>query len=141
MTVTATPTPTPTPETPKSARAIADLLEDSIAKVEKVVTITEDNDPNDSIGRPNGYVSAAVLYDSRVQCSDGLGADCGATVEEWKTVKAAGKRADYIQSILEDAPILGAEYDTVGGTFLLRVAGDLKPSEAKQYQEAFSALF
>lgn len=33
-----------------------------VASVVKVVTITEDNDPNNKIGRPGGYTSAAVIF-------------------------------------------------------------------------------
>ena len=46
------------------------------------MTITEDNDPNDLIGRPSGYTDAAVVYDSEAECTE-LGVDCGATIEIW----------------------------------------------------------
>jgi hypothetical protein len=38
-------------------------LQAVVPSVRKVVTITEDNDPNCLIGRPNGYTDAAVIYD------------------------------------------------------------------------------
>lgn len=142
-TVTATPTraPTPTRTRPADSAAFATALKAAIPQVSKVVVITEDNDPNNSIGRPNGYTSAAVLYDKRTKCSRGLGADCGATIEQWPTARDAKARASYIQGIYKKAPVLGSEYDTVKGTYLLRVSGDLKPSQAKAYSDAFSAGF
>ncbi|MFG1912582.1 hypothetical protein [Kribbella sp. NPDC048928] len=98
--------------------------------------ITEDNDPNKLVGRPNGYSDAAVLYDKGTDCTD-LGVDCGATVEIWPTTEDAKRRAAYIQNLLKDAPALGTEYDYVNAGALLRVAGALKPSTAKAYAGAF----
>lgn len=141
VTVTATPTPTPTPTGPTDAVAAAKAMQSSATHVTKVVEITEDNDPNTLIGRSNGYVSAAVLYDSRTACSDGLGADCGAMIEQWGSHADAVQRSDYIQKILKASPVLGSEYDTVQGPFLLRVAGDLKPSQATTYASLFQKQF
>lgn len=141
ITATPTPTPTPTPTGPADADAAAKDIQSSAKHVTKIVKITEDNDPNKLIGRSNGYVSAAVIYDSRTSCSDGLGADCGAMVEQWGSHADAQQRSDYIQKILKASPVLGSEYDTVQGSFLLRVAGDLKPSQAKTYASLFEKQF
>ncbi|WP_133766738.1 hypothetical protein [Amnibacterium kyonggiense] len=141
VTAAATPTPTPTPPGPADAAAAAKAIRSSAKHVAKVVEVTEDNDPNKLIGRSNGYVSAAVLYDSRTACSDGLGADCGAMVEQWGSPADAKQRSEYIQKILKASPVLGSEYDTVQGSFLLRVAGDLKPSQAKTYASLFEEQF
>lgn len=141
VTATLTPTPTPTPTAPANATAIATAIKAAVPQVTKLVTITEDNDPNNSIGRPSGYSSAAVLYDSRTKCSDGLGADCGATVEGWPSAKAAKARAAYIETLLKGSPLLGTEYDIVRGTYVLRVAGSIKPSKEKAYATAFAAQF
>ena len=48
--------------------ALATQLKAKVPSVTKIVTITENNDPNNKIGRPNGYVSAAVLYDPSLNC-------------------------------------------------------------------------
>lgn len=120
-----------------TARSVAEQIESEVDSVTEVVGITEDNDPNDLIGRPNGYEAAAVIYDDRVEC-DELGVECGATVEQWEDTDAAQDRSEYIQRILEDAPILGSEYHYLDGPFLVRVWGDLKPSEADEYEAAFT---
>lgn len=120
----------------QSARRYAAMTKAAVPTVTKAVQITEDNDPNSEIGRPNGYTDAAVLYDLTVSCTE-LGVDCGATIEIWPTSKEARARAVYIQGILKDAPVLGAEYDYLNGPVLLRVAGDIKPSKAKAYGLAF----
>lgn len=126
--------PTPTPQA-KDATELAEAVKQP--STTKVVTITEDNDPNNLIGRPNGYVSAAVLYESSVKCDD-LGADCGATIEVFASPEEAQARSDYIQAMLKEAPVLGSEYNTVVGPALLRVSGKVKPSVATQYADAFN---
>lgn len=103
---------------------------------EKVVEITEDNDPNNLIGRPNGYVEAAVIYAKGAQC-DELGVSCGATVELFEDADDAERRSDYIQGVLEKAPMLDSEYHYLDGAALLRVSGDIKPSDAEDYEKAF----
>lgn len=99
------------------------------------VPITEDNDPNDLLGRPNGYIAATVLKDSRLaDCGDDLGVDCGATVEEWPDAEAVKVRADFIAGLQKDSPLLGSEYHYLDGPVLVRVSGELKPSEAEGYE-------
>jgi hypothetical protein len=119
-----------------SAAQVARTLIASIPSVTKLVTLTEDNDPNDLIGRPTGYTAAVVVFDKRVTCSDGLGADCGATVEQWPSAAAAKARSEYIQTVQQAAPMLGTEYHYLTGRVLVRVAGHLKPSQAKAYAAA-----
>jgi serine/threonine protein kinase, bacterial len=103
--------------------------------------LTEANDDNHLLGRPNGYVAAVVLVDPR---SEGLcdmakpGADCGATVEQWPDQVAAQRRADYIQQMLAAQPMLGTEWTVVKGPLLLRVTGKLKPSDEKAYEASFN---
>lgn len=123
---------------PATAQSVAESIKATIPEVAELIEITEDNDPNDLIGRPNGYVAASILVDSRLpRCTD-LGTDCGVMIEQWPDQAAAQNRADYIQSMLKSMPMLGQEWNTVNGGLLLRVAGELKPSEAKAYETAFT---
>ena len=130
----APPASTQAPANPTDATAWARQV--SIDSTTKVVTVTEDNDPNNLIGRPNGYVSAAVLYDSGVECAE-LGTSCGGMVEVWPTAADAQRRSDYIQGILKDSPVLGTEYDTLNGAALLRIDGKVTPSVANSYAAKF----
>lgn len=120
-----------------AAVSIAEDVESQVDSVTKIVEITEDNDPNNLIGRPNGYETAAVIYDSRVHCDD-LGVECGAVVEQWPDDAAAEQRSAYIQGILEGTPAFGTEYHYLDGAVLLRVWGDLNPTDAEEYEDAFS---
>ena len=142
-TMVGSPKPAPTTDTAASAvpvpdaSALATQLKTHVPSATKIVTITENNDPNNKIGRPNGYVSAAVLYDSGATCdASSFGADCGAMIEVWPTEAAATTRATYIQGILSGGG-LGSEWDFVKGAALLRVTGTLKPSAAGIYGANF----
>lgn len=115
---------------------VAEGLKGVSSTANKVVTITEDNDPNDLIGRPRGYESAAIIYDSEVSC-DSLGSDCGVVVEVFTDGEEARARAEYIQGILKDTPAFGPEWNYVKGSALVRVTGHLKPSSAANYADAF----
>lgn len=127
--------PEPEPRTPIDA---ADDLASQIDAITRTTEITEDNDPNDLLGRPGGYIAAAVIEDDRAKCLDGLGAECGATIEQFETPEAAQERSDYIQGLLGADGPLGTEYNYVDGDLLLRVTGELKPSEAEEYEIAFA---
>lgn len=128
-------------QTSDDPQVVADSLKVQISEISAVVQVTEANDSNDLIGRPGKYDAATFMKDSRLTCSASelkdLDTSCGAKLERWPSQAAAQARADFIQKALEAMPILGTEYDYVRGGLLLRVAGDLKPSQAKEYQQAF----
>jgi hypothetical protein len=129
---------TTSPAGPPDATAVAERVKAGVQSVTKLVTITEGNDPNDKIGRPGGYVSAATLYDEGATCTE-LGADCGATVEVWPDEGSATARSQFIQEALKGANgLLGEEYHYQDGPALLRVTGQIKPSTAKTYGAAFT---
>lgn len=122
-----------------TAQSAAESIRAAIPEVTETVALTEDNDDNKLLGRPNGYEAATVLIDSRAQClPGGPGVDCGATIEQWPNAEAAQRRADYIQAIGRNLPTM-SEWTTVKGNLLLRVTGTLKPSAAEAYKAAFTA--
>lgn len=143
-TATGTVSPAAAPDSsssPEAAQSAAAAIRAAIPEVISLIAITEDNDANNMIGRPNGYVAATVLVDSRITagCDIGKpGIECGARVEQWPDQAAAQRRADYIKAMQSSMPILGREYQTVRGNLLLRVDGKLKPSAAQAYQAAFT---
>lgn len=120
-----------------TADSVAALIEKAVDV--EAITIDEDNDPNDLIGRPNGYDAAVVLKDPRVEdCGSDLGVDCGATIEEWDDADAAENRSEYIKGLQSGSSIFGSEYHYLVGNVLVRVTGELKPSEAEEYEEALN---
>jgi hypothetical protein len=131
------------PAAPKTARQYATALKSKLPRVRRVIVLTEDTDPNDMLGRPNGYISAAVLIDPQGEspCSGkNVGADCGAKVEVWPNAADAAARMKYVQEQLKQMPMLGTEYDYQAGPALLRVHGTVKPSIARTYQRAWRAI-
>lgn len=124
----------------------AEALKAAIPSVTKLVTITEKNDPNDLIGRPNGYVAAVVLHDSRGDCGtdfetdkvDETATDCGAKIEQWPDEAGAKRRSKHIQGIQKEmGSIAGSEWNYVKGGLLLRVGGNVPPSANEEYKAAF----
>ncbi|WP_218220433.1 hypothetical protein [Nesterenkonia sp. Act20] len=129
-------------QTPETATEVAEAVTEAVGSATEVTEVTEDNDPNDLIGRPNGYTGAAVIADEGGEPSEDLGVDTGATVEQWGSESDAQARSDYIQEIQkEGGGILGSEWNYLHGEFLLRVSGELKPSTADEYEAAFNELF
>lgn len=127
--------------TGRTALAAAEAIKAAIPSITQLVELTEATDDNSLLGRPNGYTAAVVLIDprSRGLCDPARpGVDCGATVEQWPSQAAAQARADYIRNIRAASPILGSEWTTVSGDLLLRVTGELTPSTAKSYENAFT---
>ena len=135
------PAAAPASSGPATAQSAAEAIRAAVPEVTSLIAITEDNEANHLLGRPNGYVAATVLVDSRITegCEIGEpGVECGARVEQWPDQAAAQKRADYIKTMISAVPIIGTEYQTVKGNLLLRVSGKLKPSAAQAYQAAFT---
>jgi hypothetical protein len=122
-----------------TAGEYAHAIAKQVRSTKRVTVLTEKTDANNLLGRPNGYVSAAVITDAGGDTSDSdPGVAYGATVEMFDSKPSAVRRSDYIQGILEDAPMLGTEYDYVRGKVLLRISGELPPSIAAEYKAAFT---
>ncbi len=140
------PPAAPSPSsTPSASPAPAPLTAAELASQLDVVTITgtfeftEENDPNELLGRPNGYTSATVIIDSGSgdpTCVD-PGAICGATIEVFEDAAGAQRRSDYILGLLESTPMLGSEYHFILDNALLRVDGSITPTVAAEYGESF----
>ena len=88
--------------------------------------------------------SKISFTDSRVdkkrvegQASDAV--DAGGSVEVYQDADGAARRAKYIQDLQKAAPILGTEYGYLEGPVLVRVSGNLTPTQAAEYKTAFDA--
>lgn len=118
-------------------QAEADKIVAAVESATESVRLTEDNDPNNLIGRPNGYEDGVVIKESSLDCSESFGTDCGVMIEVWSDAAQATKRAEYIQVLQIEAPMLGNEWHYMKDGALLRISGEVKPSVAKKYAEAF----
>ncbi|MFF5084637.1 hypothetical protein ACFY36_47000 [Actinoplanes sp. NPDC000266] len=128
---------------PATASAIVEKLKASGLGLTRVVVQNEDTDPNNLLGRPNGYVSrASGDLPGGDEAADQGSVDRGLVVEVFETAALAQRRSDYIQGLQKDSPILGSEwhYRTADGSGLVRVSGHVKPSLAKKVQAAVAKL-
>lgn len=125
------------------AEAVVERLRAAGVPIVSTNTVTAENDPNNLLGRPNGYTSKVEITDERVpeaeRSPDG-GVDNGASVEVFADAAAAQARADFIAEIAKSSPALANEYDYVRGPVLVRVTGKLTPAEAKIYETAVAEL-
>jgi len=110
---------------------------EDVPSVSKSVELTESTDPNDMLGRPNGYTAATVFYDKRASCDEPGGrvwSDSGDLPDS----QGAKRRSEYILEILKAVPALGSEYHFLDDGRLLRVTGELTPTQSKAYESAFT---
>ncbi|WP_186814914.1 PGRS-family protein, partial [Cellulomonas terrae] len=130
---------TPTVVAPVDAGAAAEALRAANPNIAAVTVYDETNDPNNLIGRPGQYTSAAQITDGRAAGGEGI--DAGAVVEVFATPQEAQARSTYIQETLAElGPAFGTEWHHLQGTHLLRVSGTLVPSANEEYAVAWNAL-
>ncbi|MEU9705938.1 hypothetical protein [Streptomyces sp. NPDC047981] len=119
-------------------------LSGKVASAKLSGVVTEDDDPNHLLGRPNQYTSKVTFTDSRIKVDDVAGAEpgsvgLGGAIEVFTIAADSQARADYIQRVTKGMPML-AEYDFVSGTVLIRVSHYLTPTQAADYKAAAAAL-
>ena len=113
-------------------------LRAGVPEITDALVYDETTDPNDLLGRPNGYTGAASLTDSRATNSAGTGGiDLGAVLEVWPTPVDAQARADYIATLQKGNTLLSSEYHHLRSNVLLRVSGQLPPSVDATYAASF----
>ncbi|WP_147457222.1 hypothetical protein [Micromonospora pisi] len=140
----AAPAPTTAPAAATvDAKTVLDKL--TAAKVGLTAgTVQDENtDPNDLLGRPNGYQSrAAADLPGGDPEGDKFGIDRGLVIEQFADTAGADTRSKFIQDTLQSLPIMGTEYHyrAGGGTVLVRVTGKVKPSDAKKIETAVAGL-
>jgi hypothetical protein len=127
-----------------TARQVAIALKAKGLPVTITAVYTAATDPNHLLGRPGGYTSKIMFSDPRAggaqTAAGGPEVTDGGSIEVFATHADAVRRAVYIETITQAAPLLGSEYDYVSGGVLLRVSGNLTPAQAAQYEEALQAV-
>jgi hypothetical protein len=134
--VVATPAPAPL-----DAKAVLDKLTAAGLPMSNGAVQDENTDPNNLIGRPNGYTSRAS-FDVPGGDPDAEKYDTsrGGVIEVFGDAAAAKIRADYIANLQKASPILGTEYHYLRGSVLVRISGKVKPSVAAGFQTTVAAL-
>lgn len=136
-------TTTTAPAEPVDAGALIKRLKAKEVGLSNVAVQDEDTDPNNLLGRPNGYTSrASADLPGGDKNADKYSVDRGVVVEVFTDADAVASRSDYIQGLLKGNPVLGSEwhYKTAAGRALVRVTGNVKPSAAKKLETAVGSL-
>lgn len=135
----------PTLSSPRSldAQGVATGLTAAGLPAKTTIVFTESNDPNDLLGRPNGYTSKVGFADNRIKREPGQqkgDVRLGGSVECYPDPDGARRRAEYIVQLSKSVPLAGTEYDYVRGTCLLRVSSRLTPTQARKYEAALQTV-
>lgn len=100
--------------------------------VRDVVEFTAETDPNDQIGRPNGYIAKFSWTDERepnFQC----------TVEFFSSVEDLDLRKRHLEQVHAAMP-LTRQYVFIRKNAILRVPLKLTPDQASRYEAILKAL-
>lgn len=129
---------------PITAEQVVSALAKAIGTAKQTGVVTAENDGNHLLGRPGQYTSKVDFSDSRIEANNVSGLDAGdvergGAVEVFATAADAKTRADYIQTVVKNLPMM-MEYDYPHGTVLIRVSKFLTPAQAGEYDKAASSL-
>jgi hypothetical protein len=127
------------PAEPVDAAAVIEQLKAADLGLTKSAVQNEDTDPNNLLGRPNGYTSrASADLPGGDTTADPYTVDRGLVAEGFPDADSVKRRSDYIQALQKDTPLLGTEWHYTTGNVLIRVSGKVKPSLAKKIEAALS---
>lgn len=127
------------PGPPPDPQEIARELKTQGLPISNIEAYTEESDPNKLLGRPGQYVGKANFRDRRTESDGAKGLDVseGGSIEVVESDSDAEKRQAYVESIGKSGVGPFAEYDYRRGRVLLRVAGNLTPKQAREYERVF----
>jgi len=125
---------------------------------------TEEDDPNELLGRPGQYIGKVNFIDTNVVSKkvedekkdygseasseeeikksmlEEFDTDSGGSFEIFKNNTDAKSRYDYISKISSDTGGILAEYDYVQKNILVRVSKSLTPKQAANYEKVLKEL-
>ena len=122
---------------------------DSLNKVKSVANIaavTEDNDPNEKLGKAGGY-TAQIFFSSPLLGTEALagdkviegGTDAGGSIEVYANLDDVKKRDEYLATF--DGTVLDSGAHRIVGTMIVRVSTHLTASKQQKFlDELESAL-
>lgn len=131
-------------ESPKaqlpSSEALLIELKSKNENLTEIEAFTQENDPNEKLGRPGYYISKADFSDSRLeQIGEYL---CGGTIETFGNKKDCQSRADYLNKLND--PSMGIlalnEYVYQYEKVLFRISYDLTQEQAEEYHTQMNEI-
>jgi hypothetical protein len=139
--------PTTTIKTP-TARAFIEGFKAGGLPVGMVVCYNDENDPNDLLGRPGGYVEKCDWADKREEQLNAKadyndpdsGFDLiGGSIETYEEPAGAAERAEELRAFEGGMLSTGYTYTPKEGKWVLRVDQELTKAQAQAYLDAFLA--
>lgn len=126
----------------RTAITIVKAIATKVASARPGFDYTADTDPNQLLGKPNGYLSEATFTDNRISPADTAGVrpgsvQRGGSVEVFADAASATIRQQRLGKLERDAPLPSREYMFTDGPALLRLSGRLTPGQAAEYAAAF----
>ena len=116
---------------------IVDELSASELPITNLEVFDAETDPNGLLGRPGQYTIKVSWEDGRLDAS----ADPVGTIEIFPDVDSMQRRADYVEDIGRESPMLLQWVFTDERTgAVLRVSSDLTPDEAAEYEVWLESL-
>lgn len=130
-----------------SAEEVVERLKAEGAPITDVQAFTAETDPNNLLGRPGEYTGKAAFHDERLEDEalpnseegERVDAEAGGSVEVFENTEDAEERADYVRGFTEGGGVFG-EYNYLRGHVFLRVANELTPTQAEEYERALKGL-
>lgn len=119
-----------------TAEQIVKSLKKAGLPIGKYRVYTAATDPNKLLGRPGQYTSKVNFNDTRIGFRSDYSVDGGGAVEVFPDESGAKSRYSYLVALAKSP--LFAEYTYLQGKVVLRVAHELTPAQAKQYEVAFN---
>ena len=116
---------------------IVDALSASDLPINDLEVFDAETDPNSLLGRPGQYTVKVSWEDGRL--TDSI--DPSGTLEVFPDAESMQRRADYIEEIGQEVPMLLQWIFTDERTgAVLRVSSDLTPEQAAEYETWLQSL-
>lgn len=140
----------------ENAEEIVTYLIQMIENISDTKVYNEENDPNELLGRPGGYISKVDFIDSRVEerfinninsqdeilnelvkeeMRTDFKVDYGGSVELFDNKEDAKNRYEYISTAAKESGGAKTEYGYLHENVYLRLSKSLTPTEAEEYEK------
>ena len=145
-----------------TAEEVVQKLKEKCPNIGEIVVYNEETDPNEKLGRPNQYTSKANFADTRLEQNEKTSMEdlnneeytqnmteeekkvyiqsnnspTGGMVEVFLNKEDAKSRKDYIEALNS----VSTQYCYLIDCTLLRIEGNLTPTQAQEYETAFNEI-
>lgn len=145
----------------KNAEEIIAALKEKGAPIGEMQVYTAENDPNELLGRPNGYIGKISFIDADVEkkkieenlnefdmseeetkkeMREEFGVEYGGSIEVFENEKDAKNRYEYVSTVSSEMGAMFVEYGYVEKTVYLRLSKSLTPAQASVYENALKEI-